>query len=54
MSLEAAKARAASGAGAEVVDWLEGPHPTRRYTQAELIEIKTTYAAKARELKAAE
>ena len=38
--------------GAEAVDWLEGPHPTRRYTQAELIEIKTTYAAKARALKA--
>jgi hypothetical protein len=36
--------------GAEKLDWLEGPHPTRHYTRDELIAIKQDYAAKARAL----
>ena len=38
--------------GADKLDWLEGPHPTRHYTTDELQSIKTDYAAKARALKA--
>ena len=39
--------------GAEKVEWLEGPHPTRHYSIDELKAIKTTYAAKARAIKGA-
>lgn len=37
--------------GLERVEWLEGPHPAKKYTADELRAIKTEYAAKARELK---
>ena len=37
--------------GQDKVDWLEGPHPAKKYTADELRAIKTEYAAKARELK---
>ena len=33
------------------VEWLEGNHPTRKYTIDDLKAIKTEYAAKVRELK---
>lgn len=38
--------------GAELVEWLKGPHEAKHYTTEQLIEIKATYAAKVRELKA--
>ena len=37
--------------GLERVEWLEGPHPAKKYTADELRAIKAEYAAKARELK---
>ena len=37
--------------GAEKVDWLEGPHPARKYTVDEIKVIKAEYRAKTRELK---
>ena len=37
--------------GLERVEWLEGPHPAKKYTADELRAIKTEYAAKARKLK---
>ena len=39
--------------GAEKVDWLEGPHPARKYTVEEIKAIKADYRAKSRELKRA-
>ena len=39
--------------GAEKVDWLEGPHPARKYTVEEIKAIKSDYRAKTRELKRA-
>ena len=39
--------------GAEKVDWLEGPHPARKYTVDEIKVIKAEYRAKTRELKRA-
>ncbi|AMB79849.1 ninG protein [Pseudomonas fragi] len=39
--------------GAEKVDWLEGPHPARKYTVEEIKAIKADYQAKSRELKRA-
>ena len=39
--------------GAEKVDWLEGPHPARKYTVDEIKAIKADYRAKSRELKRA-
>ena len=39
--------------GAEKVDWLEGPHPARKYTVDEIKVIKADYRAKSRELKRA-
>ena len=39
--------------GAEKVDWLEGPHPARKYTVDEIKAIKADYRAKTRELKRA-
>ena len=39
--------------GAEKVDWLEGPHPARKYTVEEIKAIKADYRAKTRELKRA-
>lgn len=39
--------------GAEKVDWLEGPHPARKYTIEEIKAIKADYRAKSRELKRA-
>ena len=37
--------------GVENVEWLEGPHPARKYTAEELKTIRDEYRAKARELK---
>ena len=37
--------------GLERVEWLEGPHPAKKYTADELRAIKAEYTAKARELK---
>ena len=37
--------------GADNVDWLEGPHPARKYTVEEIKAIKAEYRAKTRELK---
>ena len=37
--------------GVENVEWLEGPHPARKYTADELKAIRDEYRAKARELK---
>ena len=39
--------------GAEKVEWLEGPHPARKYTVEEIKTIKADYRAKIRELKRA-
>ena len=39
--------------GADKVDWLEGPHPARKYTVDEIKAIKADYRAKTRELKRA-
>jgi hypothetical protein len=39
--------------GAEKVDWIEGPHPARKYTVEEINGIKAHYRALARELKRA-
>ena len=39
--------------GVEKVDWLEGPHPARKYTVEEIKAIKADYRAKTRELKRA-
>ena len=39
--------------GADKLDWLEGPHPIRKYSADELQAIKKDYAAKTRELKKA-
>jgi hypothetical protein len=36
--------------GVEKVEWLEGPHEPKKYTVAELIELKKVYTLKAREL----
>lgn len=36
--------------GLKRVEWLEGPHEPKRYKRDEIIEIKKTYAKKAREL----
>ena len=41
-------------AGAEIVDWLEGPHDPRRDTVDDLKAIKAKYAAKVRALEAAQ
>lgn len=41
----------ASRIGNAGVDWLEGPHPTRKYTVHELEAIKKEYVARAREFK---
>lgn len=43
--------RLAQKIGAEKLAWLEGPHEPKRYTVADLKEIKATYRAKVRELK---
>ena len=40
--------------GADVVDWLEGPHPLNHYTTDELIAIKKTYNANTKFLKDAQ
>ena len=37
--------------GLDRVEWLEGPHPAKKYTADELRAIKAKYAAMARELK---
>ena len=37
--------------GADKLDWLEGKHPTRRYTVEELQAIKKDYAFRTKELK---
>ena len=37
--------------GLERVEWLEGPHPAKKYTAEELKAIRDEYRAKARELK---
>ena len=37
--------------GLERVEWLEGPHPAKKYTADELRAIRDEYRAKARELK---
>lgn len=37
--------------GSEVVDWLEGHHPTRHYSVDDLKQIKADYTAKAKTLK---
>ncbi|ULT73008.1 recombination protein NinG [Pseudomonas sp. BC42] len=37
--------------GAEKLDWLEGPHPTRKYTIEEIKAIKADYREKIKELK---
>lgn len=39
--------------GAELVEWLEGPHETKRYTIEDLKAITAEYRAKTRELKRA-
>ena len=39
--------------GTEKVDWLEGPHPARKYTVDEIKAIKADYRTKTRELKRA-
>lgn len=39
------------GIGAEKVEWLEGPHESRKYTVEEIKTIKAEYRAKTRELK---
>ncbi|OZY47980.1 recombination protein NinG [Pseudomonas lundensis] len=39
--------------GIDKVDWLEGPHPARKYTVDEIKAIKADYRAKTRELKRA-
>lgn len=39
--------------GADLVAWLEGPHPARKYTVEEIKAIKADYRAKTRELKRA-
>ncbi|WP_321837844.1 recombination protein NinG [Pseudomonas kulmbachensis] len=39
--------------GADKVDWLEGPHPARKYTVDEIKAIKADYRTKTRELKRA-
>ena len=39
--------------GVDKVDWLEGPHPARKYTVDEIKAIKADYRAKTRELKRA-
>lgn len=36
------------------VDWLEGPHEPKKYTVDDLKQIKATYTAKAKELRAQE
>lgn len=35
--------------GPETMEWLEGPHPPKRWTVEELVEIKRTYRKKLRE-----
>ncbi|PNG31530.1 recombination protein NinG [Pseudomonas protegens] len=37
--------------GAEKLDWLEGPHPARKYTVEEIKAIKAYYREKIKELK---
>ena len=37
--------------GLDRVEWLDGPHPAKKYTADELRAIKAEYTAKARELK---
>ena len=39
--------------GIDKVEWLEGPHPARKYTVDEIKAIKADYRAKTRELKRA-
>ena len=39
--------------GAELVEWLEGPHEAKRYTIEDLKQITAEYRAKTRELKRA-
>ena len=34
--------------GQDKVDWLEGPHPAKQYTKADLIELLAVYKAKAK------
>ncbi len=36
--------------GIEKVEWLEGPHPVRKYTADDLKAIRDEYRAKLREL----
>jgi len=38
--------------GIESVEWLEGPHEPKKYTVDELVEIKTVYRRKLKELRA--
>ena len=38
--------------GAELVEWLKGPHELKHYTTDQLIAIKADYTARVRELKA--
>lgn len=40
--------------GAELVEWLKGPHEPKHYTTEELIAIKQEYTARVRELKASQ
>lgn len=37
--------------GADMVEWLEGPHEPKRYTIEDLKAIKAEYRAKVREMK---
>lgn len=37
--------------GLEVVEWLEGPHPAKKYTVEDLKQIKDTYRKKLAELR---
>ena len=37
--------------GLDRVDWLEGPHPVRKYTKDDLLEIKAQYKTKLKDLK---
>lgn len=39
--------------GIEKVEWLEGPHESKKYTHDELRDIKATYAKRARQLRSA-
>lgn len=45
------EAELVSRIGAELVDWLKGPHELIKWTKDQVRAIKATYAAKARQLK---